>query len=239
LYELLANLKAKNVPIHGCGLQAHFNAAGTGVNRPPTPRAVKQQIQRIGKLGLLVNISEMDVRTSRLRSEWRDVAQRQIYRDILTAALTEPSFNGIWVWGFTDRHTWVHNFYYDDEPCVLDENYKRKPAYYGVREAIATLIPGGRVGGDVPLHSDSDPRNGKSWGSEWMVPEPVGGGGGSSSNIEQHGDARPDWEMEEQPRNNNEYEDDSGMEGDVEDVNNAILSEDDDDDDGEHLPPIS
>jgi hypothetical protein len=120
----------------------------------------------------------------------------------------------------------VHNFYYDDEPCVLDENYKRKPAYYGVREALATLVPGGRVGGDVPLHTDGDARSGgNSWGSEWMVPEPVGGG----TNEEQRmGDARPDWEMEMPPSQNlNEQdEDDSGIEGDVEDGNNAILSED-------------
>jgi len=52
-YNLLADLKAKNVPVHGAGIQAHFNAAGTGRSRPPTPYAVKQQISRLGKLGKL------------------------------------------------------------------------------------------------------------------------------------------------------------------------------------------
>lgn len=61
-YRLLAGLKKNNVPIHGCGIQAHFNAAGTGRNRCPTPRMVKDQIHRLGNLGLTVNISEMDVR---------------------------------------------------------------------------------------------------------------------------------------------------------------------------------
>jgi endo-1,4-beta-xylanase len=56
-YRLLAGLKKKNVPVHGCGIQAHFNAAGIGRNRPPTPQMVKNQIHRLGKLGLSVNIS--------------------------------------------------------------------------------------------------------------------------------------------------------------------------------------
>jgi hypothetical protein len=28
---------------------------------------------------------------------------------MLTEALSEPSLNSIWLWGFTDRHTWVKN----------------------------------------------------------------------------------------------------------------------------------
>ena len=76
------------------------------------PPAVKQQIHRLGKLGLTVNISEMDVRVSKLPDDpqLRDLAQRQIYHDILAAALSERrvgTFDGIWLWGFTSRHTWV------------------------------------------------------------------------------------------------------------------------------------
>ena len=67
---------------------------------------VKNQIARLGRLGLTVNISEMDVRVSQLSDpKLRSMAQRQIYHDIIAAALTEPAFNGIWLWGFTDAHT--------------------------------------------------------------------------------------------------------------------------------------
>lgn len=188
-YELMADLTAKNVPIHGCGIQAHFNAAGTGRNRPPTPYQVKQQIHRLGELGLSVNISEMDVRVSRLPS-LKEQAQCQIYHDILAAALSEPSFDGIWLWGFTDRHTWVHSFYYDDEPCIFDEAYQRKQAYYGVRDALSTLTPGGYVGGsNVTLHDNTD-ANGDRWGHLWMQPEREEDEAGVSN-----GDARPDWEQ--------------------------------------------
>lgn len=190
-FNLLADLKAKDVPVHGCGLQAHFNAAGVGLNRPPTPRMVKQQIRRLGKLGLCVNISEMDVRVSKLPSHLQAKAQRQIYHDIIAAALTEAAFDGVWLWGFTDRHTWVSNFYYDDEPLIFDENYQKKDSYYGVREALASLTCGGRVGGEnVLLDSDVD-YNGNRWGHEWMQEEPE-----SAENVAGvSGDSRPDWEQ--------------------------------------------
>lgn len=170
-YHLLADLLKKGVPVHGCGIQAHFNGAGVGRNRPPTPRMVKNQIHRLGELGLTVNISEMDVRVSQLDPNIRQIAQRQIYRDIIAAALSEACFDGIWLWGFTDRHTWVTHFYHDDEPLIFDEDYGRKEAYYGLREALSSITPNGIVGANVPLDSDVD-EEGNSWGHMWMQPEP-------------------------------------------------------------------
>ena len=188
-YKLLAELKRRRVPIHGCGLQAHFDAAGTGLKRPPTPRMVKEQIRRLGELGLSVNISEMDVRVSRLPPNLRQVAQKQIYHDIVAAALTEPAFDGVWLWGFTDRHTWVTHFYYDDEPLIYDEEYGRKEAYYGLRDALSTLTVGGTVGGNVLLDADVD-ANGNRWGHLWMQPEPDNP---ELAGSLVQGDDKPDW----------------------------------------------
>ncbi|GKY99631.1 hypothetical protein MPSEU_000917200 [Mayamaea pseudoterrestris] len=194
-YELCADLKAKGVPFHGVGLQAHFNAAGTGRHRPPTPRMVKQQIRRLGKLGLSVNISEMDVRVSQLPAELREQAQKQVYHDIIAAALSEPACSSIWLWGFSDRHSWVHNFYYDDEPLIFDESFARKESYFGVRDALLSLVPSGTVGGrgNVLLDSDFD-ADGNPWGHAWYQPEPEGII--SDSIGGQAGDSRPDWEQE-------------------------------------------
>eukprot|EP00980_Cylindrotheca_fusiformis_P009345 scaffold2047_cov129-Cylindrotheca_fusiformis.AAC.24 len=192
-YQLLADLKQRGVPVHGCGIQGHFNAAGVGKNRPPTPRMVKNQIHRLGKLGLSVNISEMDVRVSKLPANLRQVAQRQIYRDIIAAALTESCFDGIWTWGFTDRHTWVTHFYHDDEPLLFDDHYDRKEAYYGFREALCSITPGGVVGANVPLFQDED-EDGNSWGHLWMQPEPETTNEGEVEAT--NGEANPDWLLE-------------------------------------------
>jgi len=197
-YRLLASLVQNGVPVHGCGIQAHFNAAGIGRSRPPTPRMVKNQIHRLGKLGLTVNISEMDVRVSQLAPNLRQIAQRQIYHDIIAAALTEPAFDGVWLWGFTDRHTWVTHFYYDDEPLIYDEDYGRKEAYYGLRDALSSITPGGTVGARVLLDSDED-ENGNSWGSVWMQPEVEDGNARTSFSEHDNlaGSDGPDWELRE------------------------------------------
>ena len=55
-YNLLKQLVEKGVPIHGAGMQAHFNAGGVRHQRPPTPSMVCRQIRRIGLLGLKVNM---------------------------------------------------------------------------------------------------------------------------------------------------------------------------------------
>ena len=196
-YRLLARLVKSNVPIHGCGIQAHFNAAGTGRNRCPTPRMVKNQIHRLGKLGLKVNISEMDVRVSQLAPDLRQIAQRQIYHDIIAAALTEPAFDGVWLWGFTDKHTWVTQFYFEDEPLVFDESYERKDSYYGLRDALSSITPGGTIGAHVPLDSDED-ENGNEWGHPWI--QPLSDVVIESPSVQHYsdttaGDERPDWQI--------------------------------------------
>ena len=199
-YRLLSDLKSKGVPIHGCGMQSHWNAAGTGPNQCPTPRQLKEQIRRIGELGLTVNLSELDVRVSQLDAGLRSAAQTQIYHDLVAAAISEPACNGVWLWGFTDRHTWVTHFYYDDEPLILDEQYGRKPAYFGLRQALVTLTPQGRVGGDVPLSSDVD-HEGTPWGQPWRkmgehdATEGEEDTDHNPSSVGDGGDARPDWEI--------------------------------------------
>ena len=166
-------------------MQAHFNAGGAEYRQlVPTPYQVKNQIRRIGNLGLKVNISEMDVRVSKLPMEKQDLAQRQIYHDIIAAALTEQAFDGVWLWGFTDRHTWVSSFYYNDSPLIFDENYKRKPSYYGLRDAVSTLSIDGKVGGDVNVSNDGN------WGKGWRATVTI-----DESEHDDTGDSRPDWEQ--------------------------------------------
>ena len=96
--------------------------------------------------------------------------------------------------GFTDRQTWVKNFYHEDSPLIFDEDYRRKPCYYGLRDAISTMVVGGTVGGGLNLKEDVD-IDGRPWGSNWM---PF-----NKKEKEDHiqnteiedmaGDSRPDW----------------------------------------------
>ena len=191
-YNLLKDLVDRGVPVHGAGMQAHFNAGGVKHQRPPTPSMVKRQIRRIGELGLKVNISEMDVRVSKLPQDetLRSRAQTDIYRDILTAALSEPSFDGVWLWGFTDRHTWVKNFYYDDRPLIFSEVYERKESYEGVRCALKSISPNESRSPVNSKYIECDvDENGIEWGHEWMQPEPSSDDNEKDSTKQ----GNPDW----------------------------------------------
>jgi endo-1,4-beta-xylanase len=192
-YQLLKSLVSAKVPIHGAGMQAHFNAGGEGTNSVPTPYSVKTQIKRIGNLGLKVHFSEFDVRVSKLPVHVQEIAQRQIYHDIIAAALTEPAFDGVWLWGFTDRHTWVKNFYYDDSPLILDQCYNEKECYFGLLDALKTLNIDGKVGGSVHLEGCSNPSD-RPWGSDWIQERTDESK--SNYNHTATGDERPDWCLE-------------------------------------------
>jgi endo-1,4-beta-xylanase len=87
---------------------------------------------------LLVNISEMDVRIRTLRGsdEQRLDRQRSIYRDMVAVCVAEPKCHGVTLWGFTDAHSWVDGFFGPDDPLPFDEAYRRKPAFYGIRDAL-------------------------------------------------------------------------------------------------------
>ncbi|CAK9254144.1 unnamed protein product [Sphagnum jensenii] len=55
MYDLIKELKSQNVPIHGAGLQAHFEVGRV-------PKDIQQNIQRFAALDLDVAITEVDIR---------------------------------------------------------------------------------------------------------------------------------------------------------------------------------
>jgi endo-1,4-beta-xylanase len=92
-------------------------------------------MRRLAALGLLVNISEMDVRVNNFPGtpQARLDAQRVAYHDIVRLCVTEPACQSVTFWGFTDAHTWIDG----DMPLLFDAQYARKPAYTGVLDALS------------------------------------------------------------------------------------------------------
>ena len=129
IYELVADLKANGVPIDGVGLQMHVSASG----QPPDGE-IAANMSRLAALGLVVHISEMDVRINNLSGtdQARLDAQRARYRDVVRVCVAEPRCGAITFWGFTDAHTWIGG----DRPLLFDAQYQPKPAYFGVLDAL-------------------------------------------------------------------------------------------------------
>jgi len=133
VYELVRGLVEDGVPIHGVGLQMHISAAGY-----PPAADIAANVARLADLGLLVNISEMDVRIRGLTGDTRARLQRQreVYRDVVGVCAAHPRCDSVTFWGFTDAHSWIDSFFGPDDPLLFDEQYRAKPAFFGVEDAL-------------------------------------------------------------------------------------------------------
>jgi endo-1,4-beta-xylanase len=129
IHQLLRDLLAAGVPIDGVGLQMHISA-----NSRPSDANLAANLRRLAALGLIVHISEMDVRITGVSGseQTRLEAQRTAYRDVVRVCVMEPACEAVTFWGFTDAHTWIGG----DRPLLFDAQYRPKPAYYGVLDAL-------------------------------------------------------------------------------------------------------
>jgi GH35 family endo-1,4-beta-xylanase len=133
IYDLVRSLQAQGVPIDGVGLQMHVSAT----NRP-SDGSIAANMSRLANLGLLVNISEMDVRIRDLAGtlQSRLDTQKAVYHSIVALCVSEARCDGVTFWGFTDAHSWIDAQFGADDPLLFDEQYGAKPAYYGVLDAL-------------------------------------------------------------------------------------------------------
>jgi endo-1,4-beta-xylanase len=133
IYELMRSLLSQGVPIDGIGLQMHVSATGR-----PSDASIASNMRRLADLGLLVNISEMDVRIASLSvtTQMRLDVQKGVYHDIVAICVAEPRCHAVTFWGFTDAHSWIDAQFGPDDPLLFDEQYAPKPAFYGVLDAL-------------------------------------------------------------------------------------------------------
>jgi len=135
---LLTNLRKRNVPVHGLGIQSHIFAEAnvTGPN-------FRQFLKEIEDLGLSILITEMDVRDQHLPADihTRDQLVAEQYRNYLSFLLQFRSVRTIVTWGLSDRYTWLstHNKRADNLPVrPLPYDFELKPT--AAWQAIQTAL---------------------------------------------------------------------------------------------------
>ena len=133
IYKWVRDFVRRGVPIRGVGLQMHV-----ALDRFPEPQAVAANVERLAGLGLEVHITEMDVRIEEPATAEDLHRQASVYGDMLRVCLTADNCSAFVLWGFTDRWSWIPHFF---EGCgralILDEDYRPKPAYHALREALS------------------------------------------------------------------------------------------------------
>jgi endo-1,4-beta-xylanase len=138
IYAMVRDFRQRGVPIDGVGLQMHVS------NLHIDPASISENIKRFTALGVQVQITEMDVavpidRTGNARPE--DLQeQAEIYRQIVTACRSYRGCTAIQTWGFTDKYSWIgsHSKQTQGEALPFDREYRAKPAYRAMRDAVET-----------------------------------------------------------------------------------------------------
>lgn len=139
IYELVKSLLSQGVPIHGIGLQAHWNLSS------PSIEEIRTAIERYASLGLKLHITEMDVsvfnfdnRRTDLTEPTPEMAALQEQRYIQFFDLFKQYSNviqSVTFWGAADDYTWLDYFPVKDRknwPLLFNTKQEPKSAFWQI-----------------------------------------------------------------------------------------------------------
>ena len=136
MYSLVKGMLERGVPVHAVGFQAHVVGPSLNVGK------VRENLARFASLKprLKLMLSELDMRVCKWPEPEQLALQRDKYRELLHCVFSCPAIEGCTFWGFTDKHSWIHDKYGPDKPLLFDEEYRSKPAYDGCCDAILDVV---------------------------------------------------------------------------------------------------
>jgi len=130
-YQFVADLKKRNIPIDGVGLQYHVS-----VQNQPQFNKIDDLISRYCKLGVEVHITEMDVSCeNNCNSGDIENRQGQVFTNALKACLKNSCCTGYLVWGIGDPDSWLGS---DKKGLLFNGNYQPKAQYTALLNVLKT-----------------------------------------------------------------------------------------------------
>lgn len=135
---MVARFRKEGFPIDGLGEQMH-TTSWTNLN------TIKNGLADLGTVGLLIHISELDVRMNQDKSDsyiFTDAeAQKQsdVYKAIVAMfeLLPDSEKFAITTWGVTDKYSWLTDWWHPKVyPLLFDKDYGKKKAYAGFLSAL-------------------------------------------------------------------------------------------------------
>lgn len=124
---LLKDLLDKGVPVHALGWQMHIKPGSVD------PATLLTRFNEIADMGLDNYITELDVELPSRATAADYENQKQTYKKIIETFLAARRHKTIVIWGLYDGSpSWLTN----DHPLLFDKNFNKKPAYFGVQEAL-------------------------------------------------------------------------------------------------------
>lgn len=133
-YDLVQGLVTRGVPIDGVGFEEHLDIA-----LPYSQNQATADMERLAQLGLQVQTTEVDIKIQNSTASLQDNLnqQAQLYASVVHACQAVTACNAVVIWGFTDRYSWIPAFTgHPDQPLIYDDEYRPKPAYNAVKNAL-------------------------------------------------------------------------------------------------------
>jgi GH35 family endo-1,4-beta-xylanase len=132
VYQLLKHMLRSGIPVDAVGIQGHYDIGN--LNWILENDGLKKAIQHFKSLGVDVYITELDIGTG--SRSWNNILaeqQKKDYYNVVKQAV-EAGVSRIYTWGVFDGadRGWRTN----EHPLLWDENLNKKPAYYGVQQAL-------------------------------------------------------------------------------------------------------
>ena len=132
IYQLLKHALNTNIPIDAVGIQGHLSVGN--ISWLTNNNALQHAVARFKALGIEVYITELDAGIG--NQAWStELAQQQKadYTNYISQAIAGGAAR-IYTWGIQDGldRGWLTN----EHPLPWDENLNRKPAYYGIQDAL-------------------------------------------------------------------------------------------------------
>mgnify|MGYP001345145377 FL=1 len=125
-----------SAPIDGVGLQSHFKI---NLTTNDFISRVGKTIDDLGESNFIANITELDIRICNGDTQTLE-DQKKAYKNIVSTAFSRDNCKTILIWGPSDNDSWINSHF---EGCGQatphDENFNRKPAYFGIQEALMAL----------------------------------------------------------------------------------------------------
>jgi endo-1,4-beta-xylanase len=135
--RLAEQLLKAGAPLSGLGCQTHMAA-------DLAPGSLTRAVQALGRLGLPVHISELDVSLSRSRRLFAsradlETAQARLYAEAAEALLSLPADQrfALSLWGLRDRDSWLKSEDVRDAPAAFDDQGEPKAAAGALADALA------------------------------------------------------------------------------------------------------
>lgn len=139
MLEMVQGMVNRGVKIDGVGLQSHFVSGGINQN---FVNQVGVTIDVVGNMGLLCNITELDLRICNGTGQNELEKQGEEAKLITELFLSKPNCNSLLVWGISDKGSWIpYTFSGCDDGLLWDDWMNKKPAFYAVLDALSNGDP--------------------------------------------------------------------------------------------------